>query len=145
MNEIKLEGTEELLANLKKINGDIRTDVALKAVNDGALQIENQARINAPVLTSALRNSAKTICKNTPNGAEAEIGFRGLAYAKIQEYGGTITARNHKYLTFKTKAGWRRKKSVKIVGKHYFEKAINSEKGHAVEAMGNVIKSYLEK
>ena len=126
---VELEGTDELLRNLNKISGDLRGAVALKAVNAGAIQIENKARMNAPVKTGALRNSVSTIAKQTGNGAEAEIGFRGLVYARIQEFGGRA-GRNH---------------SVYIEGKHYLERAINSEKGLAVKAMGDVISSYLGK
>lgn len=124
---VKLKGADKLTAKLKQIDTDLRGLVALQAVNAGALQIENKARMNAPVLTGALRNSASTIAKNTPNGAEAEIGFRGLAYARIQEFGGRA-GRNH---------------SVYIQGKHYLENAIKSEQGLAVQAMGDVISSYL--
>jgi len=140
---VELEGTEELLDNLSKISADIRGEVAVKAVNAGGIQIENKAKINAPVLTGALRNSVRTIARNTPNGAEAEIGFRGLEYARIQEFGGTISARNRKYLTFRGKYGWARVKSVKINGKHYLERAIESERGRVVDAMGAVIRAYL--
>ena len=126
---VELEGTDELLRNLNRISGDLRGAVALKAVNAGAIQIENKARMNAPVKTGALRNSVSTIAKQTGNGAEAEIGFRGLVYARIQEFGGRA-GRNH---------------SVYIEGKHYLERAINSEKGLAVKAMGDVISSYLGK
>lgn len=124
---VRLEGTDELLRNLNKISSEMRGKVALQAVNAGALQIENKARMNAPVLTGALRNSASTIAKNTANGAEAEIGFRGLVYARIQEFGGRA-GRNH---------------SVYIRGKHYLENAIKSEQDLAVKAMGDVISSYL--
>lgn len=124
---VKLKGADKLTAKLKQIDTDLRGLVALQAVNAGALQIENKARMNAPVLTGALRNSASAIAKNTPNGAEAEIGFRGLAYARIQEFGGRA-GRNH---------------SVYIQGKHYLENAIKSEQGLAVQAMGDVISSYL--
>ena len=126
---VELEGTDELLRNLNRISGDLRGTVALKAVNAGAIQIENRARINAPVLTGALRNSVSTIAKQTGNGAEAEIGFRGLVYARIQEFGGRA-GRNH---------------SVVIRGKHYLERAINSEKGLAVKAMSDVVSAYLGK
>ena len=145
--EIELEGTEELLENLKRINSDIRTNVAVKAVNDGGIQIENKAKINAPVKTTALRNSITTIAYVGNDGkAVAEVGLlRGLVYARIQEFGGTITAKNHKYLTFKGKYGWRSVKSVRIRGKHYLEKAIESEKGRAVDAMSAVVRAYLEK
>ena len=129
MTTVKLEGTEQLKANLKRIDANLRGQVALQAVNAGAMMIQNKARINAPVLTSALRNSASTISKLTGHGAEAEIGFRGLAYARIQEYGGRA-GRNH---------------SVYIKGKHYLENAIKSESAFAVKAMSDVVSAYLEK
>ena len=126
---VKLEGTEEMLDNLKRISDEIRTDVALKAVNAGGIQIENKARINAPVKTGALRNSAKTIVRNTAHGAEAEIGFRGLSYARIQEFGGN--------------AG--RNRSVHITGKHYLEHAIEETRTLVVDAMSAVVRAYLGK
>lgn len=124
---VQLKGADKLIANLNRISADLRGTVAVHAVSAGAIQIENRARINAPVLTGALRNSVSTIAKATGNGAEAEIGFRGLAYARIQEFGGRA-GRNH---------------SVYIQGKHYLENAIKSEQGLAVQAMGDVISSYL--
>ena len=126
---VQLDGTEELLRTLGRINADIRGEVALKAVHAGGIQIENKARINAPVLTGALRNSVTTIAKQTGSGAEAEIGFRGLVYARIQEFGG--------------RAG--RNRMTVIRGKHYLERAIESEKGRAVDAMSAVVRASLEK
>ena len=123
--EVELIGTDELIENLKRIDANIRGDVALKAVNAGGIQIENKARINAPVRTGALRNSAKTISRNTADGAEAEIGFRGLAYARIQEFGGTTGNGGH------------------IKGKHYLERAINETRFLVVDAMSDVVKAYL--
>ena len=125
---VKLEGTAELLQNLARIDSSIRGTVALRAVNAGAIQIENRAKINAHVLTGALRNSASTTAKNTAEGAEAEIGFRGLRYARIQEFGG-YAGRGHR---------------TKITGKHYLGNAIDQEKGSAVNAMADVIRSFLE-
>ena len=124
---VEITGMDQLVANLRKIDGDIRGAVALKAVNAGAAQIEGKARMNAPVLTGALRNSASTISKQIGNGAEAEIGFRGRPYARIQEFGGRA-GRHH---------------SVVIQGKFYLERAIKSESGNAFNAMADVIGSYL--
>ena len=140
---IELEGTEELRKNLSRIDKSLRGEVARQAVHAGALQIENKAKINAPVMTSALRNSAQTTSKATGDGAEATIAFR-REYARIQEFGGTITARNKPYLVFQYKGKWVRKKSVTIKGKHYLENAIESEKGRAVEAMADVIDRHMK-
>ena len=124
---VQLKGADKLIANLNKIDADLRGLVGLQAVNAGAIQIENKARMNAPVLTGALRNSASTISKQTATGAEAEIGFRGLVYARIQEFGGRA-GRNH---------------SVYIEGKHYLQNAIDTQQGLALQAMGDVISQYL--
>ena len=126
MSEIHLEGTEELIRNLKRIDSSIRSQVAVQAVKEGAYQIFNRARINAPVLTSALRNSMKVDVQSVNGKAEAEISVN-VVYARIQEFGGQ-TGRNH---------------AAHINGKHYLGNAIESEKGAAVDAMGNTIKSYL--
>lgn len=125
---VKIIGKEQLIANLKKISDDIRGEAALKAVNAGGIQIENKAKINAPVLTGALRNSANTTAKNIDRGAVAEIGFRGLAYARIQEFGG-YAGRNH---------------SAHIKGKHYLGRAIEQTQITVFDAMSNVIEGYLK-
>ena len=124
---IQIKGIDQLRQNLNRIDAEMRGLVALQAVTAGALQIENKARMNAPVLTGALRNSASTISKQTATGAEAEIGFRGLVYARIQEFGGRA-GRNH---------------SVYIEGKHYLQNAIDTQQGLALQAMGDVISQYL--
>ena len=128
MSEIHLEGTEELIRNLKRIDNSIRSQVAVQAVKEGAYQIFNRARINAPVLTGALRNSMKVDAKSVNGRAEAEISVN-VVYARIQEYGGQ-TGRNH---------------AAHITGKHYLGDAIESEKGRAVDAMSAVVRAYLEK
>ena len=125
---VTVVGKEQLIANLKKISNDIRGEAALRAVNAGGIQIENQAKINAPVLTGALRNSASTEAKNIPNGAVAEIGFRGLAYAKIQEFGG-YAGRNH---------------AAHITGKRYLGKAIEQTQITVYDVMSSVIEGYLK-
>lgn len=142
-NVVQLEGIDELLRNLGKIDESIRENVAVKAVTAGAEQISGRAKDNAPVLTGALRNSAVVESKSEGGKAVAEIIFgRGLKYARIQEFGGTVTAKG-RYLKFRVNGQWVMKKSVTIKGKHYLGNAIEQEKGSAVDAMGAVIRQYL--
>ena len=142
---VKLEGTAELLQNLARIDSSIRGTVALQAVGAGAQQIKGRAVINAPVLTGALKNSGIVHTMNEGDKAVAEISFGGgLRYARIQEFGGTISAKNAKYLRFRYHGKWAMKKSVTIKGKHYLGNAIDQEKGSAVNAMADVIRSFLE-
>ncbi len=127
MKTFVLEGTEQLKANLSKIDTKLRTEASIKAVSAGAFQIMNRARINAPVKTGALRNSMMVTPRMNGSTAEAEISVN-VVYARIQEYGGH--------------AG--RHGSVYIEGKHYLENALHSEAPGAVRAMSAVIEGYLK-
>ena len=123
---VQLKGADKLIQNLNRISAELRGMVALQAVDAGAQQIKSKAVMNAPVKTGNLRNSAIVETSATLTGARAIIKFR-REYARIQEFGGHA-GRNH---------------SVYINGKHYLERAINSENGLAVKAMGDVISQYL--
>ena len=140
--QIKLEGMDELRKNLRKIDSSIRSTVAVKAVTEGAYQIADRARMNAPVKKSTLKNSMAVSTKAVHGGAEAEILFQ-TPYARIQEFGGTIYPRKGKYLKFRVNGKWVNAKQVKIRGKHYLNNAIESEKDAAVDAMAKTIKDYL--
>lgn len=124
---VKLEGVENVIANLNRIDERVRGQAAFDAVEAGAYMIANKAKINAPVDTGALRNSAGVNVYLRGHGAEAFIGFRGLAYARIQEFGG-LAGRNH---------------TVKIQGKHYLGDAIDTEKERVVKAMSDAVAEYL--
>lgn len=126
VNHVEIEGLDEMLKNLAKIDKGIRNDVALEAVQEGAAIIQARAVQNAPVLTSALRNSIRTESRKTGNGAEAEIGPH-VIYGRIQELGG-YTGRGHK---------------TKIVGKFYLSRAVEEKKGEVSRVMAETIRDYL--
>ena len=124
---LTIEGSEELLKNLRKINSDIRGSVALEAVQEGGAVIQSQGMHNAPVLTSALRNSFRTESYNAGNGAVAEIGPH-VIYGRIQEFGG-YTGRGHK---------------AYIKGKFYLTNAVEQKRGEVQQKMADTIKDYLK-
>ena len=139
---VQLKGADKLIANLNRISAELRGMVALQAVDAGAQQIKSKAVMNAPVKTGNLRNSAIVQTSATLTGAKAIIKFQ-MEYARIQEFGGTVTAKNKPYLVFQVNGQWVKKKSVYINGKHYLQNAINSEQDLAVKAMGDAIAQYL--
>ena len=128
INHVKLEGTDELMKNLRKLDSSIRGHVAKEAVEDGAYVIMGKAQINAPFRLGTLKNSFRVESRNIGSGAEAEVGPH-VIYGRIQELGGW-TGRGHK---------------TYITGKHYLSRAVEEKKGEAVTAMAETIREYLNK
>lgn len=127
VNHVKIEGTEEMMKNLSKLSEELRGQAALEAVEEGANIIMSKAVMNAPFLTSALRNSFRVESRNTANGAEAEVGPH-VAYDRIQELGG-YTGRGHK---------------TRIIGKFYLSRAVEETRGEVSSAMAKTIRDYLK-
>lgn len=126
VNHVEIEGLDEMLKNLAKIDEGIRDDVALEAVHEGGSIIMARAQMNAPVLTSNLKNSIRVESYKTGHGAVAEIGPH-IIYGRIQELGG-YTGRGHK---------------TKIVGKFYLSRAVEEKKGEVSAKMAGIIRDYL--
>ncbi len=82
----KLEGLDELLANLSGLGGNIK-ESARKGLERGAKKIQKNAKLLAPVgETGNLRNSIKTKSETTTNGAEAQV-YTNTEYAPYVEFG----------------------------------------------------------
>lgn len=128
MITVHVEGADKLKKNLAKVSESLRTKAAVDAVTEGAYQIMNRARINAPHLTGTLRRSAKVSAKAAGSGAEAEISFNTV-YARIQEYGG-MTGRGRR---------------VHITGKEYLGRAIDMTRHDVSRVMAATIADYLGK
>ena len=124
---LTIEGSTELIKNLRKIDSDLRGAVALEAVQEGGAIIQYQGMQNAPVLTSALRNSFRTESRNVGSGAVAEIGPH-VVYDRIQEFGG-YTGRGHR---------------AYIKGKFYLTRAVEQKRGEVQRVMSDTIKDYLK-
>lgn len=91
-------GTEELLASFRQLDQAVRGSTLAAAAEAGALPVLNAAKANAPKRTRTLARSLHLeVVQATDSYAEVEIGT-DLEYARIQEYGGTITPKNAKYL-----------------------------------------------
>ena len=126
----------ELQIDTKKVNTLIalapeKTKAMLKkSLNQSSLFVQNDAKKLAPYNKGQLRRS---ITRKVHGYDYAEIGT-DLVYARIQEEGGTIKAKNKPYLHFKTKSGrWVKVKSVTIKGKKYMEKAITQNTAKVLE------------
>ena len=127
INHVEIEGIDDMLKNLQKLDDGIRNEVALEAVQEGASIIMGKAVRNAPVLTSALRNSFRVESRITGSGAEAEVGPH-VIYGRIQELGG-FTGRGHR---------------TRIKGKFYLSNAVEQKRKQVSDAMAETIRDYLK-
>ncbi len=76
-----------------------------------------KVRQGQPLLdTGRLRNSIS----GRPNGAVSFVVGTNVKYARLQNFGGTITAKKAKYLKFRVGSRWVSKKSVTIPARPFF-------------------------
>jgi len=91
-----------------------------KSLQESSAFVQKDAQKLAPLDTGEL---SKSITTKVHGHHYAKIGT-SLVYAAIQEYGGTIKAKNKPYLHFRTKSGnWVKVKSVVIKARKYMEGA----------------------
>ena len=121
-------GTDALVNKLRSIDQGVRTTAAMDAVTAGARQIQNYARINAPVDTGTLRKSIMPE-RAVPdgNGASIIVGV-GVEYGSIQEFGGRTGCGHKAY----------------IKAHPYMRPAINEHGPEIQKAMSDVLDLYLK-
>lgn len=139
---IQVEGEEDLIRTLKRIEKSIRGKGALRAVNAGAAVIQRRAKINMDKVlrrrSGNLINSIIVRSKIIGEGAEATIKV-GAKYGAIHEFGGTILPKNAKALHWKINGKDIFAKKVVIPARPYMRPAI--EEGS--EEIANEMKSAL--
>lgn len=119
-----------------------KTKALLKdGLQQAALLVQNDSKRNAPYMTGNLRRSIT----NKIESLSAKIGT-DLVYGRIQEFGGTITPKKSKYLTFKINGRWVRTTMSKIPpykGKGYLRPALQSNRGKITEIFAKKLKTIL--
>ena len=164
MMRVRVTADPKLARAMKKLGDQRLVEKMLEnALVVGALQIVNAAKEKAPYRTGNLRRSIHIGGHTdlTPEHAESGAGDLGgaghaaryqtrvligtdLIYARIQEYGGTIEAKNKPYLVFKTADGsWHRVKSVNIPAHPFLRPAADERKGAAIEDMRKALADQL--
>lgn len=127
---IKVVGDKATADALNRLGKDFSSKAMLRAVLSGAEILRTRMRQLAPYLTGTLRRSIHIGGQSgfspgpsysdiggqvvTPDRVGVEVGTN-IIYGPIQEFGGTIKAKNAPYLVFRTKDGaWHSVKSVQI-------------------------------
>ena len=135
----------DIKSALERLTESVVKDMAYASLIAGGLLIQNAAKQKAPWRTGTLRRSihiggATHLAPDFAGGEEYDdIGETGdgwsikvgtnLVYARIQEYGGVIHAKDAPYLVFKTKDGsWHSVKSVTIPARPYLRPAFDENR-----------------
>ena len=109
------------------IRSELSTTVRAVAVEGVGL-----AQGYAPVDTGALRGGIALL---SSGGMEASYGVRGIVYARMREFGGTIVGRP--WLVFRTKSGnWVKVRSVTQTGSRYMQRSLDALRPRAEAAFG---------
>lgn len=157
MVTFQVAGLERLRKNLRALTDSLRGEIMRTALTTGALEIVNEAKSQAPILTGTLRRSIHIGAHTDMTDFKADEGYddikgemveankvticvgTNLVYARIQEYGGTISAKKAPYLVFRVNGQWVRTKQVTLKGHPYMRPAFDTKK----EDMINVFRDEL--
>lgn len=151
--KVTMVGDKAAAKALNRLGSNLSGKMMLKAVMSGALILLTRMQQLAPKLTRTLERSlhiggAGFSGGQSPTGQPySDIGGRvvtpdrigvevgtNLIYAAIQEFGGTIKAKNKPYLVFRTKDGaWHSVKSVQIPPKAYMRGAFLEKKPDVIQ------------
>jgi HK97 gp10 family phage protein len=140
---MRLEGGDRFRKHLRGMAKDVNSGLEA-AVVAGAFLVRNSASEKAPYKTGNLRSSIHVEPKSSgKDEAIAEVGT-SEEYARIQEYGGTITAKNKPYLVFRTEDGkWHSVKSVTIPPHPYLRPAFDENKARVKSEIERAVKKLL--
>jgi len=129
---IQVEGLEELQKALEQFPGEYEKFTKI-AMGQGMAMLESTAKTKAPFDTGALQASiGSEIIRGPGSEIIGKVGTK-MVYGPIQEYGGTIHAKNVPYLVFQTKDGaWHSVKSVTIPAHPYMRPTLKEKAGDVV-------------
>lgn len=147
---IRLEGAEQLVSTLRRIDKNLQGKAGVAMVTAGAYQIMNHARLNIHATFSkhqsgGLTNSISVEAESQGKGAVAHV-IPHKVYARIQELGGTIVPKH---------AGgflvWRdpdtgalcKARSVTLPARPYLKPAAMDHQSEIVAAMAAEAQKYL--
>ena len=134
-----LHGAESLMKKLaaKKLLYESRLEAATTAA---ALIVENAAKNNAPYVTGTLKRSIDHQTKEKSVEKVVVVVGTNVEYAAIQEFGGTITAKNAPNLVFQTADGeWHSVPSVEIPAQPYLRPALDENREKVKDKIREVL------
>ena len=144
--QFKMEiDTSEIANRLSKLSADIASEAAERALVAGGEVIVAHAMINCE--GQGLHKGGQLINSiqvYDPSPESVLVGSRGVIYAAAHEFGATIRPKRAKMLHWVSEGGKDvfARRSV-LPERAYLRPAIDEHKGEVLDAMGNVLASYL--
>jgi len=143
---VRITGAEELIAKLNRMGVEVPTTLATDAAKAGGETFVSFARDNVwanfTQRSGALSDSLKVV---VTRAGYVRAGSYGLVYNKIHEYGGVITPKRARTLSWIDDDGVMRfAKMVYIPARPYIRPAFDEHKSDIIESMSTVIKAYMD-
>jgi len=149
--ELKLDYTE-FSKWLSKISDDMKGKTARSAISAGGFTLEKHIKLN--IDKQGLRDTGRLInsvsvgdIKANASGYECYVGPRGVIYARIHEFGGTIVPKRAKMLHWVDKTTGKDVFAMRAVipARPYMRPAIDENKKEIFDAMITQISKELMK
>lgn len=156
MSDIRIEGVDKLSRRLKRLEGKLGRQGAVRILRKGAPPIKREMKSLAPVRSGRLHKSIATRRgkKNRDIGESIIVGPRGgkkgAPYAHIVELGsrgGKYTAKRGKFSVFVPGGGNVRVKSIQrkgVKGIGFIDQAFQNKQGEAEQRIADQIKNIVE-
>lgn len=143
---VRIEGAEELIAKLNKMNAEVPSTLATEAAKAGGQTLVDYAGQNVmsnfTQRSGDLFDSLKVV---VTRAGYVRAGSYRLVYNKIHEYGGVITPKRAHTLSWVGEDGVMRfAKMVVIPARPYIRPAFDEHKSDIIESMSTVIKAYMD-
>ncbi len=138
---VDIEGRAELERKLRTISADLQGQTALNAVAAGGSAVEENAKINIQNVFSKKQHfggglaGSITVETGIDGGGAYAVIAPHKVYARIQEFGGTISAKPGGMLKFQIDGQWFQKKQVTLPARPYLAPAMNEHQGEIFSAM----------
>jgi len=142
----RIVNAERLKQELEHLGVNVTTKVATDAAKAGGTELINYAKINVisnfKMRSWNLYDSLKVV---VTSAGYVRAGSYRNAYARIQEFGGTIVPKRAHFLSWIDDDGVMRfARSVTIPPRPFIRPAYDEHKDDIIKAMSNVIESYLK-
>lgn len=140
---LTLTGDADVVALLQGVAADLQGPAMAAGLIAAALPIVNAAKEKAPKKST---NLARSIHAGEPevgaSGGRIEVGT-DMIYARIQEYGGEIEAKEGGWLVFQIGGHWVRVKSVTLKAQPYLRPAFDEKSAAAQHEFAIVVRGFL--
>lgn len=149
--KMTITGADKLVAALLKASKEVSKELR-KGMKEALTEVQEQA-VKDSQYTSRSGNLDRNIqdpnnLEVSPSGTKGKITVHNttnVPYAYIQHEGGTITAKNSKYLHFNVEGKWVKTKQVTLKPKKYLTRAMKTMRKKVIEILNESVNTAIKK